>query len=290
MKLNKFQKRMLFGSCIGLIIIIGSVIFLSETRFFQSGAIMGVMIAASFPAILGYVDSQRVQVYESKFPIFLIDIVSSMESDMTLPQAINLASSGDYGDLTSHIRALNKNISWGKTFEESMKKFSNDCNSPGISRSVSVIVGSYKSGGEINQVLRAVAENLLKIKQVKTERASDMQTQIITGYAIFIIFLFIILVLTNILLPAIGETSQALEDNVGGEVDQSFLGEGNEIFQFTSPDEIYQYKVVLFHMCLIEGLFTGLIIGQMTSGNVVNGVKHSLVLFTIAFMVFSVIL
>lgn len=290
MKLNIFQKRLLFGMLIGLVVVIGAVVFLFETRFFQSGIILGIMTAVSFPAVLGYIDFQRVQAYESKFPTFLIDLVSSMESDMTIPQAINLASSGDYGALTPHIKNLNKNISWGKSFEESLKRFSLDCNSPGITRSVNVIIGAYKSGGEINQVLRAVAENLLKIKQVKTERASDMQTQIITGYAIFIIFLFVILVLTNILLPAIGETGKALEENAEGGIDQSFLGEGNEVFEFTSSEEIYQYKVVLFHMCLIEGLFTGLIIGQMTSGNIVNGVKHSIVLFTIAFMVFSVII
>ena len=43
---------------------------------------------------------------------------------------------------------------------------------------------------------------------------------------------------------------------------------------------------VMFHMCLIQGLLGGLVAGKMGEGSVAAGLKHSLILMTVGFIIF----
>jgi flagellar protein FlaJ len=50
------------------------------------------------------------------------------------------------------------------------------------------------------------------------------------------------------------------------------------------------YKLLFFHAVLIQGFFSGLIAGEIGEGNVLSGVKHALIMMTIAYTLFMLFL
>jgi len=53
---------------------------------------------------------------------------------------------------------------------------------------------------------------------------------------------------------------------------------------------IATFERLLFHACLIQALFTGLIAGEMGEGSLRAGVKHAAIMVFIAFVIFTVFL
>jgi flagellar protein FlaJ len=53
---------------------------------------------------------------------------------------------------------------------------------------------------------------------------------------------------------------------------------------------IVTFKRLLFHACLIQALFSGLIAGEMGEGSIRAGVKHAAVMVFIAFVIFTILL
>ena len=59
---------------------------------------------------------------------------------------------------------------------------------------------------------------------------------------------------------------------------------------FRSKTTIITFERLLFHACLIQALFSGLIAGEMGEGSLRAGVKHAAVMVFIAFVVFTIAL
>ena len=55
---------------------------------------------------------------------------------------------------------------------------------------------------------------------------------------------------------------------------------------FAQNFDIEIYKELLFHSVLIQGFCSGLIAGQMGEGYVLSGLKHSLIMVALAYLLF----
>ncbi|MDY6959490.1 MAG: type II secretion system F family protein, partial [Halobacteriota archaeon] len=53
-----------------------------------------------------------------------------------------------------------------------------------------------------------------------------------------------------------------------------------------SFDAEFYYRI-FFHAALIQGLCSGFVAGQMGEGKVLAGLKHSLIMLTIAYVIFT---
>ena len=49
------------------------------------------------------------------------------------------------------------------------------------------------------------------------------------------------------------------------------------------------YTLLFFHVSIVQGLFSGLIAGQLGEGRVADGLKHATVLVFITYVVFQVL-
>jgi flagellar protein FlaJ len=49
-----------------------------------------------------------------------------------------------------------------------------------------------------------------------------------------------------------------------------------------------QYKVIFRNLILIQGLFAGLTVGKMAEGAMLTGIKHSLFMMFVGFLVFTI--
>jgi len=237
--------------------------------------VLGAMVAIVPPFLIFYGRYRVSKEIEDQFIIFITDLTEAIDSGMTLPIALKHVSRKDYRSMTRHVKELESKVEWGIPFEKSLKIFSEKVRSTPIRRSVSTIIETYKVGGKISDTLRAIGQSLIEINKIRQERSASVQSQLVTSYMIFFIFIFILLILKSFLLPSFG--SMQMSPSLMGEEEKSPL----------VPSELYTQTFINF--ILVQGFFAGLATGKMAEGSLIAGLKHSIVLIVIGYTVFSIL-
>jgi len=263
----------------GVLIIIGNMFLFPSlipaeyyTIFEPAISMLGAMIAIIPPVMVFYQRYKEGKETEAMFIVFITDLTEGIDSGMTLPMALSYCGKRDYGVLTPMITKISAQVNWGIPFKESLRMFAQKIDSVPVSRAISTIIETYKVGGKISDTLKAVGESLLEISKIKAERSVSVQSQILTSYLIFFVFIFILVILQSFLIPALtpqGEIA-GMPSLAGGATPDIF------------PPEIFTNFII------VQGFFAGLATGKMAEGSVVAGIKHSIVLITIGYSIFSV--
>ncbi len=241
------------------------------------GAYVGVTVmffGTSIPiSVYVYKERKRIDDIEKHLPDFLRDLAEYNTSGLPLTQAVLQASKTDYGALTPEVKKIAAEISWGVPFEEALKRFQRRVKSPFVDKAVTIMTTAEEQGGEITAILRTLAEDLRKLKEMEEERKGKLSVYTATIYVIFLLLLGIMIMLTSTLAPAIPKMQ------VAGQ----FFGTTSS--GLTETD----FRTLLFHVSLIEAFFAGLISGQMGEGSVLAGIKHSVILVGITLLAFSLV-
>jgi flagellar protein FlaJ len=95
-----------------------------------------------------------------------------------------------------------------------------------------------------------------------------------TGYIVFFVFLAVIVGLQKFLVPSL---SQVSSESIG------LSGMGGSV----NPNIASEYSTIFRNLILIQGGFAGLAVGKMAEGSEVSGLKHSMFMMFIGFLVFS---
>ena len=267
------QKNVIYAvSGIGVIMLISTLVLLLNSIYFQTVLIVSLLVAFSPIILLNYLEYKRVKLIEMHLADFLRDVAESTKSGMPLERGIESAAEGNYGPLTDEMKIVSSQISWGVPFEDALLKFSKRVDSKLIQQTILIVVESYRSGGDIGDILETVSGDIRSLKEVETKRRSDLQIYVISTYFIFFMFLAIILVLAKSFVPATPQLSN-VGKIIGGGAGSSVTEEG--------------YITFFFHLSLIEAFFAGLISGQMGEGNMFAGFKHSFILIVVTLISFQ---
>lgn len=244
--------------------------FLTST-FIDDIVVFSILIAIVPLCFLDLKESSRVNSIEYALPNFFRDVAGMRESGMTLPGAIHLISSSEYGALTPYIKKLDYQMSWNFQFIEAIKAMGNDLRNPLVARSVDLIARASEAGGDIVEVLRAAGRDSLEYISLKTDRKNNMIIYVVIILVAFAVFLFVIYVLVTSFL----KTMVTLESTSEG-------GAGFNIGGF----DLNLYIRVFSHAAMFEGFFSGLAAGVMGEGRVIAGLKYSAIMLFIAWVTF----
>jgi flagellar protein FlaJ len=185
---------------------------------------------------------------------------------MTLPQALYKSAQVDYGKLSVELKKMANQISWGVPFHDVLARFSKRSKSGFIQRSIAIIIEAQQSGGALVETLDAVARDARMLKEAEAERKSKLNQQAVIIYAIFFLFMIIVVALQKLMMPLIYSKGFALATE--------------------DPDLIISYyQNLFFSMILIQGLFNGMIAGQIGEGSPILGLKHSAIFVIVGVMV-----
>ncbi len=272
-------------------------------------------------SIISFLKNRAIREMEDQFPSFLKDLAESKRGGMTILQAFGSARDTDYGRLNSEIEKIHNELTWGIPFPRVMERFSKRMkDSAVIQESVSILLQSFKSGGNITKTIEAIGEDASKLKETIQKKDSKIKQQVFIMYIIYFLFIGITIGIYVMLAQLLG-----LGDPGGGALDgieDDFLGEGqqeavnfcsgeiiaatplcetaklfgfvpSEVTDFTSEFAVEHnygnmayYKSLLFWMLMIQGVATGAVAGQISEGSPSAGVKHALIMLPVAFIVF----
>jgi len=212
-----------------------------------------------------YFEFRRIKRYEEIFPDFLADVSSSVNSGMSIPQAISICARRDYGILTEEIKKIDRLITWGIPFEEVLSRFAYYVKSPFIEKFVYLIIEANRSGGDIREILDSASRNSKRLKEIERELKGNLAPYTVIMYMIFGLFLAMsVMIYYAFLLP--------MSEVEGGGIIYGISLEG--------------YRTLFFRLLMLVGLFNGLIMGKIMNGKVISGLKHSIVMVIVSYIVF----
>lgn len=273
MEIKKGQ-LMILGFAI-VFIIVSLIAFKGSNALFLMVGI-GIIIALT-PFVMQIVHENKANTEkEEMFLEFARNLVESVKTGTPISKSILNIKDKSYGVLSDNIKKLANQISLGIPLNTALKVFSQDVGNRSISRSLTLIGQAERAGGEIGEILEAVAEAVTVSDKLKKERKAAISTLVVQGYIIFFVFMIIVLVMQFQILPmvsgiadvgSIGIGSIGAGGSAGGEIDSKEIADS------------------FLYLLLVQGFFTGLTIGKLSEGDIKAGIKHSFALMLTSFLV-----
>ena len=263
MKKSKFNFQIFYLSIlIGIIILILNIFFIRSLII----NVFSIITIISGPIVVSYMKYVKGKEIEERFPDFLRNVAANVRSGMTLPQAITATKNTNYGALTPHVKRMIAQIDWGVPLENILKDFSKGSTYL-IKNMVSTIIETHRGGGNIPEIFDSIGKSAIEINKIRKERYSTVYNQMLIGYVIFFIFIGIIIILNVFLIPNL---HAFMAPQVGLVITQDLSKFYSNVFQL---------------LVLIEGFFSGLIIGKMSEGSIIAGLKHALTLTIVSYVI-----
>jgi flagellar protein FlaJ len=271
------DKKLLILTAISIFIalmlfLIALIAFKEYTNIFSTVSIIALVVAITPIAIFKYSESSRIKSLEDQFPQFMNDLVEAVRSGMSLPQAVNVISKNDYGGLNPYIKKLSAQLEWGIPFTKAFSSFTKSTKSRLIARIGATIIESHEYGGNLTDVFESISKTTVEIERLREERKLFLNSQIVSGYIIFFVFLAVIIGLQKYLVPTLTEISMK----------QLVTAEKVENKQMQ-----LEYKSIFRNLIIIQGFFAGIAIGKMSEGEIINGMKHSLLMIILGLVIFT---
>jgi flagellar protein FlaJ len=305
-ELSKMEEAFLYSvalTCAFIMMGFLAAIVYNNMNFLYNFLFISVFVFILPIFFVKYMELRDIRDCEKYFPTFLDDLRESKGSGVSFPQAIKNCQ-GEYGALNKHVKKIQNDLSWEVTIDNSLKYFRKQMSgSKLLSRSLSILLETYRSGGNVEGILQTLRGSLLKIMESEDYRKSMMRQHVMMMYGIFIMYIVLVVMLGHFLIPMLTEMSNAgAEGDFGGiqmmQVASPCIACEDSLCFFlcssftlisgmfgfgSEPLEVY-YKSLFFSMVLVQGLFTGIIAGQIANKSWVDGMKHGLIMMLIGFV------
>jgi flagellar protein FlaJ len=262
-----------FGIIAGIVVISLSFLFLGKNLFFFI-IWFGILLAVA-PFVFTTIQKTKIAgEKEEMFLEFTRNLVESVRTGTPISKSIVNMKKKPFGVLSKHVEKLANQISIGIPLRTALQTFANDINNSTVSRTITLIGQAEKAGGNIGEILEAVAKAVSMVDKLKKERKATISTLVVQGYIIFFVFLIIVLVMQFYIVPMISGIA-----NIGS------LGIGGVTTPSTTALDVSK---AFLYLLIIQGFFSGLTIGKLSEGNIKAGIKHSFALIVLSFLISTV--
>ncbi len=278
---NEILKTMVF-SIVASISVLSMSFYFSEysesTTIKDVGLIFGILVGIVPLTIHQLKQVQRRDDIDRNMPMFLLALLSSVQSGTNLIKAIEQAAERNLGALTPELKNLRANISWGTPMEEAFENFAERTGTR-VSRRVTVLLEmAMKIGGDVSENLAMIQKHVSEMQNIEKSRKSSLQPYTYTIYIAFAVFLAVSVLLTTSFFSEMEKVQQGLLES----------GSGTEgLFGSLATMDIGAMESALFNMAIIEAVFGGLAAGKIGSGSYVAGTKHVVAMIVLSVVAFN---
>jgi len=279
---NEIVKSIMFSIVASISVIVISLQISSvveSTMIKDVGIIFGIMVGVIPLTIHQLREVQRRDSVDRNMPVFLLALLSSVQSGSNLIKAIEQAADRNLGALTPELKNLKANISWGTPLEEAFENFAKRTGTR-VSRRVTVLLEmAMKIGGDVSENLEMIQKHVSEMQNIEKSRKSALQPYTYTIYISFAVFLAVAVLLTTSFFTEIEKVQDGL----------LATGSGRDgLFGSLADMDVSKLESALFNMAIIEAVFGGVAAGKIGSGSYVAGTKHVVVMIIMAVIAFNV--
>ncbi|AKB66349.1 type II secretion system F family protein [Methanosarcina mazei] len=230
---------------------------------------------ALIPFIIFYeIRAWRMRKIDERMPEMLRNLSSMNDSGLLLSNSLKIMAESKMGILSKELKKLKEDLSWGTSTSRALMKLENNIRTATSSRILHTVIKANESTSDLKSVLSITAEQVKSEERLKKERSSEMIVYVVTIYVSFFVFLFIVYVLAMYFFPE----SASFKGSSQG---MGYGGVGNGYFN------IQEYTMLMYHSALVQAFTSGLIAGKMGQGSVYMGLKYSVSMMLITYVIFT---
>ena len=245
------------------------------------GLIAGLMIMI-VPFLMNQIsESKRRENIDQNLPIFLLSLVSSIESGLNLMRAVEEAANRKLGALTPELKNLRANISWGMPHHEAFDVFTKKVGTR-LSKRVSVLLQiSMDIGGNVTETLELIHTHVAEMQNIEKERKSQLSPYVYTIYISFVVFLSVSILLVANFFTEITNVQDKLR--VAAQESNIPLG----MFGSILGVQVDAITGLMFNMSIVEAVFGGIAAGKIGEGSFPAGIKHVIIMIIMTVVGFA---
>ncbi|MFP4654910.1 MAG: type II secretion system F family protein, partial [Methanohalobium sp.] len=144
-----------------------------------------------------------------------------------------------------------------------------------VARSLTLITKANESSGDVGEVLMVAARDASSEEEMKRERSMNMMIYIVIIYISYAVFVGVIYVISTTFLTEMAEAGNQMTSS------------GSQQMGMLGSFDLDKYTRIFKHSAVIQGLCSGLMAGVMGEGSVMSGLKHSIIMVTIGYLIFT---
>ena len=166
-------------------------------------------------------------------------------------------------------------MDWGANFTDALMRFEERISTPMIARTVTLISKATPDERFYRGRADHCGERCRMSETLKKERMSEMFIYTAVIYLAFIVFVF----------RSGGNDTQFIP--VLGQYQHKGNLPATGAFAGLSSASMYTISRLMYHACLIQAFFSGIIAGQMGEASLNAGLKHAAIMLIISLIIFN---
>ena len=254
------KRTAIISTSVAIIIFVVSLIIFLTSPTLDYMIVIALTIAVTPPSIASIIHNRWKNRIEKMTPEFMRDLATFSKTGMPLQTSLDHASRRQYGPLTTELKMLVSQMSWGMNFNEAMTEFSKRIDLPVIKKATVLILEAGRHGGNLADIFESTAKYVENVNAWTARRRMQTMPYVAIFYFSVFIYLFIIIVLSNMMFTPISQLS------------------ASGVPLLTSVLTSSEARRIFLHTALLESLFGGLIAGKINEDNFMGGLKHATVL------------
>jgi len=260
----------IFALVTGSALLVNFVLHVPTRPTWDDLIVLGGIVAVFPSAAATFMDRRWRAAIDKNMPYLVKEISEGTRAGLSFPRAIEASAERRYGPLTKEIKRIVTQLSWGATLEEALRTFAERVDTLSTRRTSFLLLEASRSGGNIQEILDAIYDHVNGLDMVERERASRIRPFIWISYLAFAIFVVVGVLIFKVFFANIVE--------VWAQTPTGFFA--------SQPIDLNAVTRVFYHMAQIEAFAGGLIAGKMGEASMGAGLKHSLILMIMAYLVF----
>ena len=228
--------------------------------------VFAVLIAIIPYSIDTYRQKRLLKRREVAYSEFLFKLSELMRGGIDPIRGVIDLSTTNLGAITNNVRGAASAMVLGHSFSDAMNDMAEALGSNLITRYTAIVVQAAYTGGAVADLILRTSEDMRTVIGIEREKEGNLKQYVVIFYLAQGIIVMLAYILSASLLPLIqGMGMELLFGNSGvGEID---------------------FERGFFHMIMLNALFGGIIIGQITEGEMKHGLKHSAILIIACYIV-----
>ncbi|WFN37346.1 type II secretion system F family protein [Methanomicrobium antiquum] len=265
---SDYQYGLVFGMLLAFVVLLlhmnGFIAEIFPDYSFEA-FICIMLIAFMLPITFAYeARNWYLKRFESQLPGFLREISDMKDMGMTLQSAIHIIAQSKIGVLTSEVKIASEEIKMGTSVSGALYKLEERIGLVSVKRAISLVIKASEITDHLREILAIAVGDLEHYLKMKNERFGVSFIYVAIIYLSYGIFLY-----------------SAYQLNV------SFVESFKDFdINFNLAANISE----MFHISIILGFFSGIMAGQLSSNNILAGLKHSMVFMAASLVLFAVII
>lgn len=282
---TKKGKNTLLSVVAGIVIIVASnqISALTGIATLQTFGILAGIMAMVIPlSVVQVRENRRRESIDSNLPIFLLALVSAVQSGSSLLRAVEEAADRNMGLLTPELKNLRANISWGMPYHDAFDHFVKRVGTKLAKRVGILLQIAMDVGGDVSKTLELIQYHVSEMQNIEKERKQALAPYLYTIYISYVVFLVVtVLLVTNFFTEIEVVQLQLIKFSEERDVPLGMFGAllGVRVSELTA---------IMFHMSLIEAVFAGVAVGKIAEASFVAGIKHIIIMIVFAILAFYV--